>query len=244
MRVVVVGDDLQAAGTIGQALQAEGFLATLYHHVNPHATCDRLSQSRCDAVVLDCQRQSCSGACLLRQYTQPATLNSHPSAPVLVLAAQPTISAQVTCLKAGAEVFLVQPVQPRLLVTQIHAMIRRAVSYQATAPVASSCGNCPHRLLRVADLILDPAARTAWRRTKTVKLTQREAELLEVLMRSPGKLFCLKDLAAAVWGRPLKPGSNVVAVNIARLRKKLDNGFDPRLILTIHGKGYKLSADS
>ena len=237
MHVLVVGDDPQAAGIIGQALQAEGFHAPLHHHVEPggchaepvEASLDHLSKSRCDAIVFDCQQQGCSGTCPLQQFKAKGNCP-----PVLVIAPVPI---RVNCLNTVADAFLARPYELSHLVAQVRALVRLTEGARVSVLDAR---------MQVGDLMLDPVRRIATRLSRTgpdgkpykVKLSPRCALLLAVMMDKPGKLFSHKELLAAVWGADFDGNPNVLNVTINLLRAKVDTNFPTQLIHTVPWQGY------
>jgi DNA-binding response OmpR family regulator len=115
------------------------------------------------------------------------------------------------------------------LVARVRALLRRP---DHAAPT----------VLRVADLVLDPATREARRGTRPVSLTTKEFAVLEVLMRSAGRVLTREYLGEHAWDDNFDPMSNVIDVYIARLRKKVDGPTDDPLLTTVRGAGYRLAA--
>jgi len=179
--------------------------------------CPTISPPSYAAAVLDCHLPACNGSCPLRQY--------QCSAPVLVITARGATDTPVKCLERGAADFLLRPFADWELPVRVRALKRWP------------------RVLRVGDVTLDQSSRIVQRSGQNLKLAPREVQLLEVLMKEPGKVFSRKELATAAWGYQIKPNTNVVDVNIARLRAKLDTDFEKRLIHTVHWKGYKIEAE-
>ena len=141
--------------------------------------------------------------------------------PVLVVTARDAISDRVEGLDAGADDYLVKPFAVEELIARLHALTRRG-----SGPVRS-----------YADLTLDPVNRRVTRGGQALELTGREAELLEILLRSPGQLVSRELAIAEIWNGAAEP--NVVDRYITRLRRKLG---DPPLIQTVRGAGFTLRA--
>jgi DNA-binding response OmpR family regulator len=149
--------------------------------------------------------------------------------PVLMLTARGELDDRVTGLESGADDFLAKPFAFAELLARVRALLRRGKAAQAPA-------------LQVADLILDPAARTVKRGGGTIPLTNREFALLEYFLRNPGRVLTRTMIAEHVWDYSFDAGTNVIDVYVNYLRKKVDAGREPKLIHTVRGVGYVLKA--
>ncbi len=153
--------------------------------------------------------------------------------PVLMLTALSTVEDRVAGLRLGADDYLCKPFDFDELLARLEALGRRGRAFKSPAPT----------LLRVADLELDRSTMRVSRAGRPVSLTAKELALLELLMNAPGKLFSRERILSNIWGMNEDPLTNVVDVYIARLRGKIDEGHDRRLIQTQRGLGYRLEAD-
>jgi DNA-binding response OmpR family regulator len=140
------------------------------------------------------------------------------------------VSERVEGLMLGADDYLAKPFATNELVARVVALSRRGTSQGLT-------------MLRVEDLTMNLVTREVSRAGQKIELPMREFALLEYLMRSPGRVLCRAQLNENVWQWPLDTGTKVVEVYIQRLRKKVDDGHDVKLIHTVRGVGYVLKRD-
>jgi DNA-binding response OmpR family regulator len=147
--------------------------------------------------------------------------------PILMLTARDAVPDRVAGLDVGADDYLTKPFAFEELLARIRALLRRERT--ARPPV-----------LRVGDLVLDPSSRAVTRSGTTVDLTNREYQVLYLLMRHAGQVLSRAMIEERVWGYDFDPGSNVVDAYIRLLRRKIDSGRSERLIHTIRGAGYVL----
>lgn len=220
MRVLVVEDEKKTAAFIRKALQAEGFAVDVCH--NGEEAWGAARHTPFDAIVLDIMLPGRDGLSLLRQMRERQI-----TVPVLLLSARGEVNERVEGLNAGADDYLAKPFVLAELVARVRALGRRAGDSRAT-------------VLRVADLTLDTITRQAERRGKTIELTAREYRLLEFLMRSAGRICGRMAILEKVWDYDFDPGSNLVDVNVMRLREKIDAEFEPKLLHTARGLGYMI----
>jgi DNA-binding response OmpR family regulator len=141
-----------------------------------------------------------------------------------------TIEDKVLGLDAGADDYLTKPFAFQELVARVRALMRR----RAEAEPA---------LLRVADLILDPARRVVSRGGEKIELTAKEFALLEYFMRNRGRVLTRTLMIEHVWNYDFDTMTNIVDVYVNYLRKKIDNGREPKLIHTVRGVGYVLKTE-
>jgi two-component system, OmpR family, response regulator len=151
--------------------------------------------------------------------------------PVLVLSALAEIDDRVAGLRAGGDDYLVKPFAFAELLARLEAVTRRRDAL------------APEQPLQVADLHLDPRKQIVRRADKLIRLQPREFRLLECLMRHSGQIVTRIMLLEQVWDFHFDPQSNVIDVQISRLRSKIDKDFDLPLLHTVRGAGYRLSAD-
>ena len=218
MRVLVVEDEKKTASFIRKALQAEGFAVDVAHDGN-HALTAAVT-TPFDAIVLDIMLPGRDGLSVLRQLR--ANKNTTP---VLLLSARGEVNERVEGLDAGADDYLPKPFVIAELVARVRALGRRSGENKST-------------VLRLADLTLDTISHKAQRGEKVFELTAREFRLLEYLMRSPGRICSRMAIIEKVWDYDFDPGTNLVDVYVKRLREKIDDGFEPKLLQTVRGIGY------
>ena len=218
MRVLVVEDEKKTASFVRKALQAEGFAVDVCH--NGDDALAATAATPFDGVVLDIMLPGRDGLSVLRQLRERKN-----STPVLLLSARGEVNERVEGLNAGADDYLPKPFELAELVARVRALTRRG-------------GETKSPVLRVADLSLDTISHIAQRGETKIELTAREYRLLEFLMRSTGRICGRMAILEKVWDYDFDPGSNLVDVNIMRLREKIDADFEPKLLHTVRGIGY------
>lgn len=220
MRVLVVEDEKKTASFIRKALQGEGFAADVCHDGSSALLAP--STTPYDVIVLDIMLPGRDGLSVLRQWRQ-----RNIATPVLLLSARGAVNERVEGLDAGADDYLAKPFELTELAARVRALTRR-----------NSDNRSP--VLRVANLTLDTLSRQANRNGTLIELTTREFRLLEFLMRSAGRLCSRMMILEKVWDYDFDPATNLVDVYIRRLREKVDDPFEPKLLHTVRGMGYTL----
>jgi DNA-binding response OmpR family regulator len=218
MRVLVVEDEKKTAAFVRKALHAEGFAVDVCHNGEEAWATARATSY--DAIILDIMLPGRDGLSVLRQFRQQGV-----ASPVLLLSARGEVNERVDGLNAGADDYLPKPFVIAELVARVRALGRRGGESRPTA-------------LKIADLELDTVTHQARRAGKLIELTVREYRLLEFLLRSCGRICSRMAILEKVWDYSFDPGSNIVDVNIKRLREKIDTGFEPKLLHTVRGLGY------
>jgi two-component system OmpR family response regulator len=220
----VIEDNAEASTYISGGLREAGFnvlacdngLDGLHHAVN----------ETWDVVVLDRMLPgTVDGLSIVGRMREMGK-----TTPVLILSALSGVDERVRGLRSGGDDYLPKPFAFSELLARIEALVRRA------RPADSA------RQLRVADLVLDLQTLQVTRGTTPILLRPREFRLLEYLMRNEGQVVTRTMLLEAVWDCRFDPQTNVIDVQISRLRNKIDKDFSPHLIHTTRGVGYCLSA--
>ena len=175
-----------------------------------------------DLIVLDLNLPKMDGIAVLH-----AIRPKKPSLPVLVLTGRSRIEDRVECLDSGADDCLIKPFSYTELAARVRALMRRRPLTAETQ-------------LKIADLELDRIERTVKRAGKRIDLTAKEFGLLEYLLRNAGHRITRTMIVEHVWNLSFDTGTNIVDVYINYLRKKIDDGFSPKLIHTVRGVGYEL----
>jgi DNA-binding response OmpR family regulator len=220
LRVLVVEDEKKTASFVRKALEGEGFAVDVCHRGDDALVAAMATPF--DGIVLDIMLPGRDGVSVLRQLRA-----QNNSVPVLLLSARGEVSERVEGLNAGADDYLPKPFVIAELVARVRALGRRGAETKSTT-------------LRVADLTLDTILHRAERRGRFFDLTAREFRLLEFLMRSPGRICGRMSIIEKVWDYDFDPGTNLVDVYVRRLREKIDEGFDLKLLHTVRGVGYVL----
>jgi DNA-binding response OmpR family regulator len=224
MRVLVVEDEKKTASFVRKALQAEGFAVDVCHNGDDAWAATRTTPF--DAIILDIMLPGRDGLSLLRQLRERQN-----TTPVLLLSARGEVNERVEGLNAGADDYLPKPFVIAELVARVRALGRRGTDSKPA-------------LLRIGDLTLDTVTREARRGGTLIELTAREYRLLEFLMRSAGRICGRMAILEKVWDYDFDPGSNIVDVNIMRLREKIDAEFKAKLLHTVRGIGYVIKDSS
>ncbi|MHB1955544.1 MAG: response regulator transcription factor [Sulfobacillus sp.] len=215
MRILVIEDEAKLAATVAQGLEQQGFAADIV--LNGDEAVSHLEKQTYALVLLDLMLPGLSGLDLLRWLRQRSI-----TCPVLILTSRDGVEDRVQGLDAGADDYLVKPFA-------LSELLRRAESRQPAQ-------------LELADLQLDLEARRAFRSGKQIELTPREFELLKYLFQHSPAVVSREMLARDIWRETSRftPIHNVIDVQIARLRRKVDDPFDPRLLQTVRGVGFAL----
>jgi len=221
MRILLIEDELKVSEFIRRGLTEEGYQVVVAADGEEGAF--EASQGEFDVVILDVMLPKKDGFAVLTELRGAGN-----TVPVIMLTALGEVDDRVRGLEAGADDYLPKPFSFDELLARIQALMRRTQSIQATAA------------LTIADLTLDPVSRQVTRAGQEIKLTAKEYGLLFHFMQNPGKVLSRARLTEHVWGGTEESFTNVVDVYVNYLRKKIDKGFDPRLIHTVRGAGYVL----
>jgi len=221
-KILVIEDQSKLASLIQRGLEADGYNVTIA--LDGETGLDMIYNNSYNLIVLDLMLPGISGieVCqLLRK--------ENNSVPILMLTALGTTSNVVEGLDSGADDYMVKPFKFEELKARIRTLVRR--TNPGTQQQLSST-------LRIMDLVLDLDRRTASRDGKEISLTATEYRLLEFLMRNKNKVLTRIEILEHVWDINFNMGTNVVDVYVNYLRKKVDRGFDVKLIHTMIGMGY------
>jgi len=221
MRLLVIEDDSKIASFIVNGLKQNGF------GVDAAADGEQGLDLACtvtyDCIVLDLMLPKLDGLSLLRQLRKEKV-----NTPVVILSAKATVDDRVKGLQAGGDDYLTKPFAFSELLARVQALIRRAT--HVVEPTT----------LTAAGVTLDLLSREVRREDRSIELQSREFALLELLMRTPGRVVTKTMILEHVWDYSFDPQTNVVDVLVHRLRAKLDKDFEVKLIQTIRGVGYVL----
>jgi two-component system copper resistance phosphate regulon response regulator CusR len=225
MHILVVEDEAKVARALKEGLEREAYEVTVAR--TGEEGYYLLGTRPFDLVLLDLMLPGRDGLEIL------ATLRSrHRGIPVLILTARDAVQDRVTGLDAGADDYLVKPFAFPELLARLRALLRRGRADQGAR-------------LKVADLEVDVPARRVSRGGRDVELTSREFELLEYLLWNRGRVVSREMLARDVWREMRRATTldNVIDVHIARLRRKVDDSFEVKLIQTVRGVGFIIKED-
>ena len=219
MNILVVEDEKQVAALVKKGLEEQGFQVEVCHD---GTEAFGLATSRpYDAMVLDIMLPGKDGLSILRGLRAKRF-----TVPVILLTARSELEERIEGLDLGADDYLTKPFYVEELVSRLRAVIRRTSGEQLN-------------LLHAGSLTINFVTREVTRDDRPVRLTAREFNLLEYLVRSPGRVYTRTQIIEHVWGYDFDPNTNLVDVYIQRLRKKIGAGVEDDLIETVRGVGYR-----
>ena len=224
MHILVVEDEKKVASFIKRGLEAAHYSVEVEH--DGEAAMKRLLDEEYDLVILDVMLPKLDGLSLMKEIRQRRI-----NVPVLVLTARVTVADKVMGLDLGADDYLTKPFAFEELLARVRALLRRG---SAAAPA----------MLAIANLRVDPATHEVTRGSKKIELTAKEYALLEFLLRRRDQVLSRAVIAQHVWGVNYDTFTNVIDVYVNYLRKKIDSGFEPKLIHSVRGVGYVLKEES
>ncbi len=218
MRVLVVEDEAKVASFIARGLGEAGYTVDVASQ-GP-AALEEATVNDYDLILLDVMLPGIDGWEVLSQYR-----DGGGNSPVMMLTARNAVEDKVRGLDSGADDYLTKPFALTELLARVRALLRRE---DRKAPI-----------LKVSDLELNPASREVRRAEKKINLSAREYALLEYFMRHQDRILSRSMVLEHVWDYSFDPETNVVDVYVSYLRNKIDRGFDPPLIHTMRGVGYR-----
>ena len=222
MKVLIVEDDRKISSAVRRGLRAEGFTVDVAD--NGLEGQWMAIEGGYDAVILDLMLPGRNGFQVCADLRAAGVW-----IPILILTAKDGEWDEAEALDTGADDYLTKPFSFPVLVARVRALLRRAPG-GAPAPVT------------VGDLRIEPAARRVWRRGMEIRLTSREFDVLEFLVRRAGEVHSKRDIVAGVWEFDYEGDTNIVEVYVRRLRRKLDEPFGVDTITTVRGAGYRIDA--
>jgi two-component system OmpR family response regulator len=221
MRLLIVEDDDRAAGYLTRGLSESG-------HVVDRAADGELglalaSEGIYDALIVDRRLPALDGLSLIRRLRLRDAMT-----PILVLSAIGSAADRVEGMRAGCDDYLVKPYAFAEVLARLEALARRSDRARRSA------------VLRVEDLEVDTLGRRASRGGREIRLQQREFLLLEYLVRHAGQVVTRTMLLESAWTYDFEPRGNIIDMHVHRLRQKIDQGFERKLIHTVLGAGYRI----
>jgi two-component system, OmpR family, response regulator len=219
MNVLLVEDEAKIASFVGQGLREQGFVVD--HCGNGNEGYAMARERNYDVVLLDIMVPGRDGLAILKDLRQAGQ-----TVPIILLTARNELDDRIAGLNLGADDYLAKPFFVEELVARIHAVVRRSQGER-------------QNILALGPLRLDRITREVTSGDHRVELTSKEFNLLEYLMRSPGRVFTRTQILEHVWGYDFNPSTNVVDVAIQRLRKKLEPVAAAQWIESVRGVGYR-----
>jgi len=222
VRILLVEDESDVARMLAKGLReqsyavdtaADGDSAVYQAQINDY-----------DLIILDVMLPLKDGFEVCRELRK-----SESAVPVLMLTAKDDVQDRIKGLDSGADDYLIKPFDFHELLARVRALLRR--------------GRLLHpETIEILDLKIDTGSHQVRRASKLIELTAKEYALLEYLARRAGEVVSRSDIASHVWDENFDPFSNLIEVYIQRLRRKIDDGHELKLIRTLRGEGYRLAA--
>jgi len=220
MRILIVEDEQKVASFLKSGLEENNYEADIAY--DGEMAIKLAKQYDYNLMIIDIILPGINGLELCRKFK-----STNPNIPVLMLTALGTTDDKLSGFEAGADDYLVKPFEFKELLARVKALLKRqSGDYEMTGKLTFS------------DLELDLDKKKAKRGGKDIELTAKEFMLLEYFMRNRGRVLSRNDIAAKVWASDYSFNTNVVDVYVNFLRKKIDKGFDNKLIHTRVGLGY------
>ena len=220
MRILVVEDEKRLNRIISEALEDEGY--SVDSCFNGLDALDYAAGADYDVIILDIMMPKMDGLEVVRRLRSGGN-----STPVLFLTARDSVADRVTGLESGGDYYLVKPFDFQELMAVVWVMTRKYTGNRSN-------------VYTIADLTLDATAKAVTRAGKNIELTAKEFALLEYMMRNKGVVLSREMIENNLWNYDYEGGTNVVDVYVGYLRKKMDTGFDKKLIHTVWGTGWVL----
>lgn len=223
MRTLVVEDEKRLNRMISEAILDEGYsVDSCFNGLEALELCEC---AQYDVIVLDIMMPKMDGFEFVRRIRENGC-----KTPVVYLTSRDSVSDKVRGLESGGDYYMVKPFDFRELIAVIHVMARKS-------------GDNHSNVYELADLMVDISAKQVTRGGKLIELTAKEYSLLEYMIRNKGMVLSREQIENNLWNYRYEDGSNVVNVYIGYLRKKVDDGFDKKLIHTVWGIGWVLRED-
>jgi DNA-binding response OmpR family regulator len=222
MRLLVAEDERAISDFLVRGLTENGYAVDLAE--NGRAAFDLASSFDFDLILLDILLPDVDGITVCRRLR-----DQQVKTPILMLTALDAVDDRVKGLDSGADDYLVKPFAFEELLARVRALSRREPSLLPS-------------VLSYEDLVLDPTSRAVKRAGRPIELTAKEFALLEYFLRNPGRVLTREMITDRLWSFDSASFTNVIDVYVGRLRRKIDDGHDVKLIQTVRGVGYKIEA--
>lgn len=223
MRILFAEDEKDLNKILTRKLTEEGY--SVDSCFDGEEALDNLMAADYDGAILDIMMPKMDGLKVLSEIRKQGN-----KVPVLFLTARDSIEDRVKGLDLGADDYLVKPFSMEELMARVRVLVRSKSSADSS-------------VLTAEDLVMDLAAHTVKRGEKDIDLSAKEYSLLEYLMHNKNVVLSRENIEDHIWNFDYEGGTNVVDVYISYLRRKIDDGFDKKLITTVRGSGYMLRTE-
>jgi two-component system, OmpR family, copper resistance phosphate regulon response regulator CusR len=224
MKLLIIEDEVKVCSFLRQGFEEEYFTVDTAHD-GEQGLFLALTEEY-DAIVLDLMLPKKSGMQVL------AELRREKSTPVLILTAKGQLESKLEGLNAGADDYLTKPFALAECIARVRSLVRRATMEK------------PSNVLQAGDLVLDQLQHSVRRGDTAIDLTAKEFKLLEYLLRNKNAVLTRSTIIEHIWEVTFDSETNVLDVYMTRLRKKVDESYEPKLIHTVRGVGYVLRDDT
>lgn len=220
MAILLVEDERSFAQALKKGLEIEHYSVDVAYDGDEGLR--KGTQKDYDIIMLDLMLPKMDGIEVCKELRR-----RNVQTPIIMITARDRLEDRVEGLDSGADDYLVKPFDFDELLARTRSLLRRK---KTTAPV----------VLKIADLELNPATHEVKRAGKIISITPKEYELLDYLMRYPNRAITRQQLLEHIWQSETDKSGNTVDVHIRYLRRKIDDGYDKKLIHTVRGAGYKI----
>lgn len=227
IRILIVEDELKVANALKQGFEENHFLADVAYDGQMGKKMALMGGYQ--LIILDLNLPNLNGYDLCAEIRK-----SNTKVPIIMLTALGAMEDKIQAFDTGADDYIVKPFDFRELLARVNVFLKRS---------ENNAANIPGKVLKIADLEIDDESKTVIRSGKRIELTAKEFALLTYLVRNKGRVVSRADIAEKIWDINFDTGTNVIDVYVNFLRKKVDKGFDKKLIHTRQGMGYVLKEE-
>jgi two-component system copper resistance phosphate regulon response regulator CusR len=224
VRILLVEDEPDVARMLAKGLREQSYAVDLAE--DGEAAIYQTQINDYDLIILDVMLPRLDGFAVCRELRQ-----CHLPIPVLMLTARDDVQDRISGLDSGADDYLTKPFNFHELLARVRALLRRGHALQPET-------------IEIADLKIDTRSHEVRRAAVRIELTTKEYALLEYMARRAGQVVSRAEIASHVWDESFDPFSNLIEVYIQRLRRKVDDGHESKLIRTFRGEGYRLASEN